>query len=136
RAIPLPDAYQRRVLLLAGRAPRSEEVEHDHLARVVLERERARAVELVGGERRGRLVDGASADVVRIAAERQHQHDDERRDAEHDRVAQPAWHQSPTVAGASTSGRVTSRRFGCGSAAITAPSPTTAPPSHSHETSG
>src|SRR5213593_576161 len=64
--IPLPHAHESGVLLLAWRTPRREEVQDDDLTGVVAERQRASPVEPLGGERGGRLVHGAGADVVRV----------------------------------------------------------------------
>src|SRR5205823_1302537 len=86
-------------------------------------------------ERGRRLPDRAGADVVRISAEREGERQRESEDERDGDVPREASHSAPT-ASATAAGTPTAPRRGGGSAANSAPMPTTAPPAQSHETSG
>src|SRR2546428_9730848 len=64
RAITLVHAHERGVLLLTGHAPGREEIDDRDLPIGRRIRERAAAVELLEGERRGGLADGPGAQVL------------------------------------------------------------------------
>src|SRR5213079_2277320 len=136
RSIALVDAHERGILLGARQTPRREEI-HDHdLAREIREGDGSRSVETLEGEARRLLADRAGTDVVRIAAERERERHDETEDRDDDGdTDDPGEHHFADTA-ASATGIRTARRRGAGSAAMSAPNPTTAPPSQSHETPG
>src|SRR6266508_3057020 len=84
RAVTLPHAHERGRLLLAGDAPRREEVDDHDLAAQVRETDASGRVEALEVKCGRGLVDRAGAYVLRIAPEPEREHEDEPDDP-HDR---------------------------------------------------